>query len=134
VTRVSSWAIRLALLHLAVAFAAGGWLLAARGVPALAPPTWLRPAHLELALLGWTLQLAIGVAYHILPRHATGAERGSARVAAVAVALLNLGVLAAVAGTVLPHPGMLLGGRLAEAGGVALFAGNAWPRIKAFGT
>jgi len=133
-TRLSSWAIRLALVHLGVAFTAGAWLLAARGFPTLAPPSWLRPAHLELALLGWTLQLAMGVAYYILPRHATGAARGSVRIAVVAITLFNLGVLTVVAGAAADQSAALLAGRLAEAGGVALFASNAWPRIKAFGT
>ena len=44
------------------------------------PALWrLLPAHIELLLLGWTLNLALGMAYWILPRYKTGAPRGATR-------------------------------------------------------
>ncbi len=132
-TRLSSWAIRLSLLHLGVAFTAGAWLLAGRGFPTLPQASWIRPAHIELALFGWTLQLAMGVAYYLLPKHATGPARGPLAPAIAALVLFNLGVLAVVAGGVTEAAGWLLAGRLAEGSALALFATNAWPRVKAFG-
>lgn len=132
-TRLSSWAIRLSLLYLGVAFTAGAWLLAGRGLPTLPQAPWIRPAHIELALFGWTLQLAMGVAYYLLPKHPTGPARGPLAPAIAALVSFNLGVLAVVGGGATGSAGLLLGGRLAEAGGLALFATNAWPRVKAFG-
>lgn len=131
---LSVWAIRLALVQLAAAFAAGAWLLAARGTPALPLPTWLRPVHLELALLGWTLQLAMGVAYWILPRHATEPARGRTGPAVAALVVFNLGLATAVTGALASRDGLLAAGRTGELAGVLLFAANSWPRLKAFGT
>lgn len=131
---VSSWAIRLALVQLLTAFLAGGWLLAARGLPALPRPDWLLVVHLELALLGWTLQLAMGVAYHILPKFKTGPPRGPVAPAAAAVVAFNLGVMAIVLAAIMGSAPLQLAGRVGELAAVGLFATNAWPRVKAFGT
>lgn len=131
---MSSWAIRLALLQLLAAFAAGGWLLAARGMPSLPRPGWLLAVHLELALLGWTLQLTMGVAYYILPKFKSGPPRGPVAPAAAAVIVFNLGVLLVLAHAVTGLPGLGLAGRGGELAAVGLFAANALPRIKAFGT
>ena len=54
----------------------------------------LGPAHVELLLVGWMVQLALGVAFWILPRDRFG-SRGNERVASAAALLLNVGVLAA---------------------------------------
>jgi hypothetical protein len=133
VTAPSVWAIRLALIQLLAAFLAGGWLLAARGVPALPRPEWLLPVHLELALLGWTLQLAMGVAYWMLPKFKSGPPRGNIAPAIAALVVFNAGVAALVAGLMSGAPTLQLAGRAGELAAVGLFAANAWPRIKAFG-
>lgn len=130
---ISTVVIRLALVHLGLGVAAGGWLLIARGFPSLPTWSWLQPIHLELALLGWTLQLAMGVAYWILPKFPTQPERGHRAPVVAAFGLLNLGILLAGAGAVVAADGLLLAGRLAELGSVVLFATHAVPRIKAFG-
>ncbi len=131
--RLSTIVIRIALMQLGLGFALGAWLLTAPGLPTLWTPVWLRPAHLELALLGWTLQLAMGVAYWILPKFPTLPERGRLAPVVAAFALLNLGVVLAIASAVISSDGMLAAGRLAQLGSVALFATHARPRIKAFG-
>ncbi|HUG28763.1 MAG TPA: hypothetical protein VMK53_10775 [Gemmatimonadales bacterium] len=130
----SVWAIRLALLQLILAFSAGGWLLASRGLPSLPRPDWLLPVHLELALLGWTLQLAMGVAYWMLPKFKTGPPRGNTGPAIAALVMFNVGVATLVAGFMSGAPVLQLMGRASELAAVGLFAVNAWPRIKAFGT
>ena len=130
----SVWAIRLALIQLLAAFLAGGWLLAARGVPTLPRPDWLLPVHLELALLGWTLQLAMGVAYWMLPKFKRGPPRGATGPAVAALAVFNLGVLLVLASSMSGVAALELLGRTGELAGVGLFAANALPRIKAFGT
>lgn len=124
--------VRTALLLLLAAFAAGAWALGTRGSAAPIPPG-LRGAHAELALVGWALQLALGVAYWILPKHAAGPPRGDAAPVAASWLLLNGGVGVAVLGAAAGREGAVAAGRLLELLAVALFARHALPRIKAFG-
>jgi len=133
VPRLSVWMIRAALLHLAAGFALGALLLAQRGAPIHPAVPLLRPAHAELLLLGWTVQLAMGVGFWILPRFRAGPERGDERPGWLAFLLLNLGVIAAAAGGVAALGPLLVGGRLAEGLAAAAFAAHAWPRVKPFG-
>ncbi len=132
--RLSIWMIRTALLHLAIGFAIGALLLAERGVALSTLIPRLRPAHAELLLLGWTVQLAMGVAFWILPRFRSGAERGNERPAWLAYGLLNAGVVsAALGGAGFAWAGLQFWGRCAEALAAAAFAVHAWPRVKPFG-
>ena len=130
--RLSAWMIRAALLHLAVGFAIGALLLAHRGAPVHPAVPLLRPAHAELLLLGWTVQLAMGVAFWILPRFRAGPERGDERPALLAFLLLNAGVIAAAVGGTGTLSALSLGGRCAEALAAVAFAAHAWPRVKSF--
>jgi cbb3-type cytochrome oxidase subunit 1 len=126
--------IRTALLHLALGFLIGALLLARRSLPPSALLPLLRPLHAELLLLGWTVQLAMGVAFWILPRFRAGPERGREWPAWLAYVLLNLGVLAT--GTALASGAAseaAFAGRALEATAAAAFAWHAWPRIKPFG-
>jgi len=131
--RLSFYLIRTALLHLAVGFTIGALLLFNKGVP-LTPDLWrLLPGHVEVVLVGWTIQLVLGVAFWILPRFSEGPARGDERLVWAAYGLLNAGVVAVLLSPWLLWPGeFLLAGRLAELGAVACFAVNAWPRVKAF--
>ena len=132
--RLTVWMVRTALLHLALGFTLGALLLAQRELALPAGVTRLRPLHAELLLLGWTVQLAMGVAFWILPRFGAGPERGREWPAWLAYLLLNAGVLAAGLGLAWWGPGPLaLLGRVAEALAAAAFAWHAWPRIKPFG-
>jgi heme/copper-type cytochrome/quinol oxidase subunit 1 len=133
VPRLSVWMIRTALVHLATGFALGALLLAQRGVAMDPLIPRLRPAHAELLLLGWSVQLAMGVAFWILPRFRSGAERGSERPAWLAYIVLNLGVVcSALSGTGFVWGGLQQLGRCAEAVAAAAFAVHAWPRVKPF--
>jgi len=132
VPRLTVWMIRAALVHLGAGFAIGALLLAHRGTPIHHAVPLLRPAHAELLLLGWTVQLAMGVAFWILPRFRAGPERGDERPALLAFLLLNLGVIAAAVGGVPGLGPLLAGGRLAEGLAAAAFAAHAWPRVKPF--
>jgi hypothetical protein len=113
----------------------GALLLIHKGVP-IHPALWrLLPPHIEFLLLGWTLQLAIGVAFWILPRLTRGPERGNETLAWWAFGLLNVGVCLVGVGWMLPVPGWLpLLGRMIEAAAAIAFAAHAWPRVKAFAT
>jgi hypothetical protein len=123
--------IRTAMLSLLGGTLLGAFLLA--GEPAIA--LGFRPLHVELLLVGWGLQLAFGVAYWILPKHATRAPaRGAELPIRLAWWLLNGGVWVAGLGLSLGTPPWWVGiGRLSELCAVLLFASNAWSRIKPFG-
>ena len=132
--RLSVWMVRTALLQLALGFLLGALMLAQRSLGLEAALPRLRPVHAEVLLLGWTVQLALGVAFWILPRFRSGAERGREWPAWLAYVLLNLGVLATAAALAGAVPaGLALAGRGAEALAAAAFALHAWPRIKPFG-
>lgn len=127
--RLSIVYIRVALIYLAAGFTLGALLLWNKGLP-VHPLVWrLLPAHIEFLLMGWTVQLTLGVAFWILPRFRS--SRGDTRPAWLAFWLLNLGICLVCAA---PLPGVptsaLLWGRMAEASAAAAFAVHAWPRIK----
>jgi hypothetical protein len=128
--RLTIWMVRAALCHLLLGFTIGALLLAHKGIP-FAGWLWrLLPAHREFLLLGWTLQLALAVAFWILPRFYT--KRPRAWLAWVTLLLLNSGVLLVALAPLLPQPlNLTLWGRVAELGAVLTFALHAWPRVKA---
>ncbi len=136
--RLSVWFVRTALVHLAVGFTLGGLLLINKGQP-LHPALWqLLPAHIELLLLGWTLNLALGVAYWMLPRFKTGPPRGPDGPVWLAYSLLNGGLLAVCLAPALGTAGssqaaLIALGKAGEALAAALFAWHALPRIKPYG-
>jgi hypothetical protein len=132
--RLSRWFVRASLLYLAVGFTLGALLLFHKGLP-LHPALWrLLPPHLEFVLVGWTLQLAIGVAFWILPRYPQGPERGHEPVVWLVFVLLNGGVLMVGIGWLLEAPAVVPWlGRIAEAGAAVAFGIHAWPRVRPFG-
>jgi cbb3-type cytochrome oxidase subunit 1 len=130
VPRLSVWMIRTALLALTVGAALGAALLA---VPGIVGVTRWRPLHAELLLIGWTVQLAFGVAYWILPRFRSGSERGHETLGWAAFALVNLGtVLVGLGRSVAGWEMAALAGRGAEGLAALAFAAHAWPRVKPF--
>jgi len=129
--RLSIWAVRLSLLYLLLGFTLGALMLANKGVP-FAPWVWsLFPAHIDILLFGFVIQLAIGMAYWILPRF-RGGTRGNETVLWITVGLLNLGIwMVAIIG-IFNLPGQwLAGGRLLEGMAAALFTFQVWKRIRA---
>ncbi len=133
--RLSVWIIRTALLYLGAGFTLGALILFQKGVPYFGAVWRLLPMHVEFLLIGWTMQLAMGVAFWILPRFMRGAARGDERLVWLAYALLNAGVLAVGAGQWLGAlAALLLLGRTAELLAAALFALHSWPRVKRSGT
>lgn len=129
--RLSAWFIRAALTWLAVGFTAGALLLANKGWPISAGLWRLLPLHMEALLVGWLMQLAIGVAYWILPRWQN--QRGEVRPAWAAFFLINVGVLFAAIAPWTSEPSRLMTlARSLEAVGAAGFALHAWPRVKPF--
>jgi len=127
--RLSTWMLRAALVHLGMGFTLGALILFNKGFPVF-PSVWATlPLHRELLLFGWLVQLALGVAYWILPRW--GTRRGATWLGWVAFATLNLGVVSAgTGGWLLGSEVLILAGRLLEAISALAFAIHAWPRIK----
>lgn len=133
--------VRTALIWLALGYAIGGLLLSQKGYP-IANWIWsLRYTHVHILLVGWTVQLATGVAFWILPRLDTSGSRGDERPVRWFYRALNSGValaalhdpLAALA----PAAQVWLRAMLVLAGlmylaAAALFVRHAWPRIVAF--
>lgn len=127
--RLSVWFVRAALSYLTIGFTFGALMLANKGIP-LDPMLWrLLSAHIDFLLFGWTIQLAFGVAFWILPRWQT--QRGDVRPAWAAFVLLNVGIWLIVLTGWLNWPGQWMAlGRLCEAAAVAAFVLHAWPRVK----
>jgi len=130
--RLSCWFIRAALIDLTLGFTFGALLLWHKGIP-LHPMLWrLLPIHIEFLLLGWTMQLAFGVAFWILPRFQT--ERGNVALAWLTFGLFNTGVWLVGIGSLIDATGwLLLMGRISETAAVIAFVRHAWPRVKAPG-
>ena len=132
--RLSVWFVRTALVYLAIGFALGAIMLAAPGLRLGVPTARLLPAHIEFLLTGWMIQLALGVAFWILPRFRVGPERGREEIAWVSYALLNIGVVTAAAGAVIGLPPVVPSiGHAAQGLAAGAFALHAWPRVKVFG-
>src|ERR1041384_2259329 len=76
-----------ALLYLGAGFTLGALLLVNKG-SGFAPGLWRwLPVHFELLLIGWFVQLVMGVAYWIFPRFGmTRAARGRESLAWLALA------------------------------------------------
>jgi hypothetical protein len=137
--RLSQLMIRTALLWLAIGYGVGGLVLLTKGL-SLLPWLWmLRAAHIHMLLVGWTVQLACGVAFWILPRLDARGSRGDERLVWGCYAALNVGVLC---GT-LHDPLVALAGWPGWAAlptlmgllyllAAALFAMHAWPRVVSF--
>ncbi len=131
---LSTLLVRSALCWLAAGAAMGALLLSAKAVPMPAAVFRLFALHAEALLIGWMVQLAMGVAWWILPKYPRLPERGPAAPIWAAWLLLNGGVLLAGIGRSLGAPeATVLVGRLAELLAALAFAAAAWPRVKPFG-
>lgn len=74
---VTAVLVRASLVYLVAGAAVGTLLMAAKAgyqLPAVVARAW--PLHAEMLLFGWMVQLALGVAYWILPKHAAAPVRG----------------------------------------------------------
>lgn len=135
--RAARWLIRMSLVYLTLGFTLGAVLLFNKGIPLDPGLPRLLSAHVEFLLIGWVVQLVMGVATWIFPRFGVPHSAYGSEVATwLAFALVNGGVwLVAVAALLPGGPGEVwpLIGRLAEATGAVVFALNIWPRVRASG-
>jgi hypothetical protein len=131
--RLSVYFIRASLIYLLFGFTFGGLLLANKGF-LISPAVWmLLPMHIEFDLMGWLVQLAMGVAFWILPRFSRGALRGNERLSWFAFVFINVGILSVASAGVFRAQWLTLTGRVLEVLALVLFAVGNWRRIKAHG-
>jgi hypothetical protein len=136
--RLSCWFIKAALLHLATSVTLGGLILAAKGLPIAMGWAWLLlPAHMQLALGGWLIQLALGMAYWVLPRLNGAGDRGRFVWAWASFGLWNTGIVSAALALALRPLARSIGldlllafGAVLQLGGLAAFAWHTWPRLR----
>lgn len=123
--------IRAALVYFAVGFTLGGLMLVEKAIR-VHPVLWrLFDAHVEFLLVGWTVQLAMGVAFWMLPRFEGGMSRGNEPAAWAAFFLVNAGVLFVGLGSFLGlQRAVSLAGRVLEVGAALAFSLHAWPRVR----
>jgi heme/copper-type cytochrome/quinol oxidase subunit 1 len=135
VPRLSCWFIRASLVYLATGLTLGALLLIHKGIPLHAALWRVLPAHMEFLLLGWTLQLAMGMAFWMLPRFQGERTRGNEALAWWAFGLLNSGACLVGLSWMLEGPAWVpLLGRLLETAAALAFVAHAWPRVKASAT
>lgn len=128
--RLSYWIIRCALVYLVMGFSLGTWMLLAKAMGSPEVVGRWRPIHAELLLIGWLIQLVIGVSYWILPRLDVQNRRGYEPFVGLAVLMLNAGIGLNCAGFWMGHPLLLAIGRGLEVGGLLLYALALLPRLK----
>ncbi len=131
--RISRWFVRTSLIYLALGSTFGALLLADKGV-SVWPLIWLAlPWHMEFLLLGWMVQLAMGVAFWILPRFSSGPPRGNEFWIWLAYVCLNTGIAMIILQTWMRTEWLPVAGRFLEAAAVLLFVIGNWRRVKPFG-
>lgn len=128
--RLSVYFVRASLIHLFLGFTIGGLMLANKGVMISATIWSLLPLHIEFAFVGWMIQLAMGVAFWILPRFRKGAPRGDERLSWLALVLVNAGIILVTLDAALDPQGFAITGRIFEILGLVTFALGNWRRIK----
>ena len=93
--RLSVWFVRASLIYLLAGFTLGALMLAQDGISYYPAIIAVLPVHMEFLLVGWLVQLALGVAFWIFPRFGLGLphSRGNEKLIWVSFVLLNAGVL-----------------------------------------
>lgn len=97
----------------------------------------LYPVYIHLLMVGWVMQLIIGVAYWMFPKYTKTSPRGSEPLGWIVFALLNAGLIlrALCEPLILLKPEWNLGWTLALSAILQLMAGwafvvNTWGRVK----
>ena len=129
--RLSVWFVRASLLYLLLGFLFGALILAEKGISYYPSVWYLFPLHMEFLLIGWFAQLAMGIAFWILPRFSTGLPRGNVRLIWVSFVLINVGILFST--LQFWFSAAVLIGRAAETSAGILFAFGLWRRVKPHG-
>ena len=131
--RLSVWFVRASLIYLLAGFTLGALMLAQDGVSYYPAIVAVLPVHMEFLLVGWLVQLALGVAFWIFPRFGLGLphSRGNEKLIWVSFVLLNAGVL--IVALELWIAAALLIGRTLEVLAVLVYVLGSWRRVKPHG-
>lgn len=131
--RLAAWFVRTSMVYLLAGFTLGAWMLAQEGVPFGPPIVVVLPIHMEFLLVGWLVQLAMGVAFWIFPRFGLGLPRSRGNEALIwsSFWMLNAGLL--LFAFELWFPVLLMIGRIAEVAAVIVYAFGTWRRVKPHG-
>lgn len=131
--RLTVWFLRASMLYLLAGFTLGALMLAQEGISYDPAIDRVLPMHMEFLLIGWLVQLAMGVAFWIFPRFGWSLphSRGSEVLIWASFWLLNAGICLAASSIWIPAA--LMAGRIAEATAVIVYAAASWRRIKAHG-
>jgi len=131
---LSVFFIRTSLVYLGLGFTYGALLLANKGVPFSSPIWGLLSGHIEFLLIGWIIQLVLGVAYWILPRFSHGPVRGNEALPWLSYVLINAGIWMDLLSPLFHEiPWLPALGKITQTAAGALFLTHAWPRIKPVG-
>lgn len=131
--RPSVWFIKASLVYLAFGFTFGGLMLANKGMLISPFLFTLLPAHMEFLLIGWLVQLAMGVVFWIVPRFTGVKPRGNVHLIIAAFWLLNLGAGLVSLQSYFQVDWLRLVGRSMELTAVIGFNYGTWSRIKPSG-
>ncbi len=134
---VTRWFVKTSLIYLIAALLAGV-ILAAGALGADWPfINGLTPVYFHLFMVGWVLQMIIGIVFWLFPKHSKARPRGYEWLAWTTYALLNAGLLLRAAGEPLlaQTPGGKWGWLLAASALLQWLAGvcfviNTWPRVR----
>jgi len=87
--------LRASLTWMLTGFSVAGVLLLNKALGFFAPIWSLRPSHVSMLLLGWIVQLGMGMMTWIMPRDVATGDRGNLRLVWISYGTLNTGVLLA---------------------------------------
>jgi len=135
---LSRWFIKSGFAALGIALGLEMLQLRPAGTLGSLPDAAVHLAAIHLLTVGWLLQMIIGVAFWMFPRHPTTPPRGNARYGWWAFGLLNSGLLLRLVGEPwrlgFGGPGWpLVAAGVLQLGGVAAALVLLWPRIRATG-
>ncbi|MBL8103356.1 MAG: hypothetical protein JNM02_12550 [Anaerolineales bacterium] len=131
--RLSVYFVRASLVYLILGFTFGGFLLANKGIM-LSPMIWsFLPIHIEFTFIGWMVQLAIGIAFWILPRFSSNTPRGNENWTWGTFILLNIGIICIVLQSLFNTQPLSFIGRVLEVLAFAAFVIGNWKRVKPIG-
>ena len=129
--RLSAWFVRASLAYFLLGFTIGALILAQKGI-SYYPSVWvLFPVHMDFLLVGWLAQLAMGVAFWIMPRFSRGPARGKVTLVWISFFLINAGLITGAL-KIWFAPAALIE-RLAEATAGVFFTIGLWRRVKPHG-
>ncbi len=132
--RLSVWMVRSALIHLGIGISLGALMLWNKGSLIDARIWLLISTHLEMLIVGWLIQFALGVAFWILPRFTQEPRYGNVRRGWAGYILLNAGILLVILSLwIAPLLPLQPLGRLLEVTAALTIGSVLWPRVKPFG-